>query len=45
MISNIIYSIGLLITWDHAIKLAVSTPVGIITYNVTSAAIALAAMV
>jgi len=43
--SNLIYSIGLLITWDHAIKLAVSTPVGIISYNVTSAALHLIALV
>lgn len=40
-INNLIYSIGLLITFDHAIKLAASIPVGLMTYNFTSAAITL----
>ena len=40
-INNLIYTIQIQLTFDHAIKLAASIPVGLMTYNFTSAAITL----
>lgn len=40
-IRNLIYTISLQLTFSHAIKLAASIPVGLMTYNFTSAAITL----
>lgn len=40
-ISNLIYTIQIQLTFAHAIKLAASIPVGLMTYNFTSAAITL----